>query len=189
MTKGFLFLGFMAGLLLTGCQTISSQTTASSVPPWAQDYFSECAQWASLESQHTAEDLVGSSLTTFEQSTRGRVVYVDDKILSYVVEFEEYTGGAHGMRVVKGGSICRKSGAPLTLDQVIPADRHPALKVALHRAVVQRLGSEDSLLDAVFIPYNNFYIAADGIHFIFNVYEVACYAAGMLDIVIDPATL
>jgi hypothetical protein len=93
------------------------------------------------------------------------------------------------MHRVKAGTFCRKTNAPVTLDQVIPADRHPALKAALHRAVVQRLGSEESLLDAVFIPYDNFYVAADGVHFFFNVYEVACYAAGTLEVVIDPATL
>jgi hypothetical protein len=100
----------------------------------------------------------------------------------------EYTGGAHGLTSVTTGVICRKTGRALTLTDVLPQSKHAALLNALRAALIARLGSAEALLDEVFIPHN-FYVAQDGLHFVYNVYEVACFAAGTLDIVIDPATL
>ena len=170
----------MLGLLLVGC-------TTTQVNSEREDFLAEC-QLSAIDPEWTPEDLVGTGLTTREYTKKYRVVYADAQVVSYQMEEWEYTGGAHGLTTVTTGVICRKTGRALTLTDVLPQSKHAALLNALRAALIARLGSAEALLDEVFIP-TNFYVAQDGLHFVYNVYEVACFAAGTLDIVIDPATL
>ena len=52
----------------------------------------------------------------------------------------------------------------------------------LHDAVVTKIG-KDALQGEV-KPHDNFYLAKDGWHFVFNESEVACYAVGDVEVVI-----
>lgn len=52
----------------------------------------------------------------------------------------------------------------------------------LHDAVVAKIG-KDAVQDEV-NPHGNFYLSKDGWHFVFNEYEVACYAVGDVEVVI-----
>ena len=52
-----------------------------------------------------------------------------------------------------------------------------ALKKALHDGAVKALGGKDNLQSEVEVV-ENFYLAKDGLHFVYNEYEIACYAAG-----------
>ena len=177
----------MMNLILMGCVAMLVCGCATVQPLSEREaYLSECQIVA--QEDWSADDLVGTSLTTREYTKNYRVVYADAKILSYYLEEMEYTGGAHGMTTVTTGVINRVTGKTMTLADILPTSKHAALLQALQTALIARLGSADALLDEVFIPAN-FYVAKDGLHFVYNVYEVACYAAGTLDIVIDPATL
>ena len=175
------YFNVMCCIALLGCGCVTEHVVSE-----REAYLSECQIVAQAE--WGADNLVGSPLTTQEYTKNYRVVYADAKVLSYYLEEYAYTGGAHGMTTVTTGVINRATGKTMTLAEFVPTSKHPALLNALRAALIARLGSADALLDEVFIP-TNFYVAKDGLHFVYNVYEVACYAAGTLDIVIDPATL
>ena len=70
------------------------------------------------------------------------------------------------------------------LADFVPPDRLPSLAKAHRVAVVAKLGGEDQLHAEVRL-YDNFCIAADGLHFIYNEYEVASYAAGAAEVVVN----
>ena len=54
---------------------------------------------------------------------------------------------------------------------------------ALYDGVVKKIGGKENLQGEVKIT-DNCFVAQDGIHFVFNEYEVACYAAGSIEVVV-----
>lgn len=122
------------------------------------------------------------STTDQEFKKEYNVVYADRQYLSFRCSEYAYTGGAHGNTQITVGTIDRKTGKILTLADVPAfADRH-ALKRRLQDAVVMKIG-KDALQGDV-RPHDNFYLSKDGWHFVFNAYEVACYAVGDVEVVI-----
>ena len=66
--------------------------------------------------------------------------------------------------------------------------KRAALKNALYDGAVKALGGKENLQSEVEVV-ENFYIAKDGLHFVYTEYEIACYAAGPVEVVIDPKSL
>ena len=66
--------------------------------------------------------------------------------------------------------------------------KRAALKNALYDGAVKALGGKENLQSEVEVV-ENFYLAKDGLHFVYNEYEIACYAAGPVEVVIDPKSL
>ena len=135
------------------------------------------------------------STTDQEFKKEYNVVYADRQYLSFRCSEYAYTGGAHGNTQITVGTIDRKTGKILTLADVPAfADRH-ALKRRLQDAVVMKIGKD---ADAFFydkvkaddesvqsmLETGCFYLSKDGWHFVFNAYEVACYAVGDVEVVI-----
>ena len=56
-----------------------------------------------------------------------------------------------------------------------------ALESELRKAVVAKLGEEN--IQSPVKPTENFYRTADGWHFVYNEYEIACYALGTIEVV------
>ncbi len=71
----------------------------------------------------------------------------------------------------------------MTARDLVPAERRDEVLRCLRQKVVSRLGGEDKLLDEVTLT-DNCCLAADGLHFVYNEYEVACHAEGMIEVVI-----
>jgi hypothetical protein len=74
------------------------------------------------------------------------------------------------------------------LSEFVPEEKMKSLQKALYDGVVKKLGSAENILGEVKV-IDNFYIAKDGLHFVYNQYEVAPYAAGVIEIVIKPSDL
>lgn len=122
------------------------------------------------------------TVTTEEYKSEYKVIYADRDYLSFRCEDYAYTGGAHGSTIIKVGTIDRKTGKILTLDDVRQFADRCALQKMLYDAVVSRIG-KDALQGEV-KPHDNFYLAKDGWHFVYNQYEVACYAEGAVEVTV-----
>lgn len=122
------------------------------------------------------------SATDQEFQKEYKVAYADRRYLSFYCSDYSYTGGTHGDTQITVGTIDRKTGKILTLADVPAFADRAALKRLLHDAVVAKIG-KDALQDEV-KPHDNFYLSKDGWHFVFNEYEVACYAVGDVEAVI-----
>ena len=128
---------------------------------------------------------VGGSLTTREYNSKYNVIYANPErtFFSYRAEGDFYTGGAHGSSAVLLGSIDLKSGRKLRIDDVIPADKRAEALSLVKDAVVKKLEGADKLQGKVTLT-ENFCIAEDGLHFLFQEYEIAAYCFGSIEVII-----
>lgn len=127
---------------------------------------------------------IGACESSCTYSQKYDVVYVDDRHLSFRGEEYWHEGGAHGNRKVSVGTFDRRTGRRLAVADLVPASARPALRARLREAVARKLGGEEHLQASV-EAVENFYFAKDGVHFVYNEYEVACFAAGVIDVTVD----
>ena len=116
----------------------------------------------------------------WESKCECRIVYSSKKSVSFKIESWSYTGGAHGMPDTKVGTV--RDGRILQLSD-LPANiktlwqkalnSHPEIKTI--REYTKSPGSEPQMTE-------NFYLDKDGIHFIYQPYEIASFATGTIDI-------
>ena len=131
-----------------------------------------------------ADMLVGSSMTTEEYQSKYSVVFADEKYISFRAEEYSYTGGAHGSNKITVGTIDRKTGRRMCLKDFVSADKLPELTKILHVKVIKKLGGKENLQGEV-LPIENFCVVKRGLKFVYNEYEVACYAAGAIEVVVS----
>ena len=131
------------------------------------------------------DEVVGAPLTTREYRSKYEVVYADYErtFFSYREESFFYTGGAHGNTIVGVGTIDVKTGKELTIADVIPENKRAEALAIVENAVIAKIGGRENLLGEITLT-ENFYIAGDGLHFVFNEYEVAAYSFGWIEVVI-----
>ena len=132
--------------------------------------------------------MVGASITTQEFNREYKIVYADRDYLSFYAKEYSYLGGAHGNTIIRVGTISRATGRVLKVGDFVADVKLAALKNALHDGAVKALGGKENLQSEVDVV-ENFYLAKDGLHFVYNEYEIACYAAGSVEVVIDPKSL
>ena len=132
--------------------------------------------------------MVGASATTQEFNKEYKIVYADREYLSFYAKEYSYLGGAHGNTVIRVGTISRATGRTLKADDFVAGEKRATLKKALYDGAVKALGGKENLQSEVEV-IENFYLARDGLHFVYNEYEIACYAAGPVEVVIDPNSL
>ncbi len=183
--------GICAGAAIAGCVSLDR--------PGDEDfnrYIRFCRETAisavaeeNLNDQMPKDDwMVGAALTTREFNKEYRIIYADRDYLSFYTKEYSYLGGAHGNTVIRVGTISRSTGRILKVGDFVADGKRVALLAALHDGAVKALGDEENLQSEVWIT-DNFYLAKDGLHFIYNEYEIACYAAGPVEVVIVPESL
>ena len=132
--------------------------------------------------------MVGASATTQEFNKEYKIVYADGDYLSFYAKEYSYLGGAHGNTIIRVGTISRATGRVLKVGDFVADVKRVALKNALYDGAVKVLGGKENLQSEVDVV-ENFYLAKDGLHFVYNEYEIACYAAGSVEVVVDPKSL
>lgn len=156
-------------------------------------YLDFCRELAMMPVTDKGEDEVLSgadwmvypcSFTSHEFKKEYRIVYADERYLSYRCEEFVYMGGAHGLNVITVGTIERGSGKKVALKDVFSGWGEEKLAKALREKAIERLGGEYELQGEPG-PTENFCLMADGWHFVYNEYEIACYAAGAVEVVIN----
>ena len=148
-------------------------------------YIEMCKQEAQCEhgdNQGWAEDCLR------EYRGEYKIVYVDARYLSFYVEAYVCAGfNAHGGTSITVGTIDRKTSQVLKAADLIPERRMAEVRAALVDGIAKKLGGKKNLLSEPKI-IDNCYLAADGIHFVYNEYEVAPYAEGPVDAVVQVPT-
>ena len=124
--------------------------------------------------------------------TEYRVTYLDDHIASYRLMESSYVGGAHGMTTIEVGTLVagQKNGTPLRLADIMTETQRPQLTALIRQALRKHFKVEtDAELDKCLLatpePIDNFYYDGDGLHFVYNVYEIACFADGPIEICVQ----
>ena len=110
-----------------------------------------------------------------------------EKLATFAIRYYSYTGGAHGLGGSEYLTIDMTTHKVLTLSDIIEQKKLPEVKELLWRFYTDsgRIKDEDAFTKKTdFDVSKNFYLAHDGIHFIYHVYEIASYAEGEQDLVI-----
>ncbi|MBR5624222.1 DUF3298 domain-containing protein [bacterium] len=130
------------------------------------------------------QEITNSFMLNWEASKELKPIYADEDHVSYMSKGFYYTGGAHGITAIDVGTIDRKSGKILRIDDVWKKEEQKALLTKIRELVVKELQGEEHLLAEPTLT-ENFYLSSDGWHFVFNQYEVACYADGIIEVVVE----
>lgn len=175
----------MAGAVIVFCGCSRDDAPEKSAAPhqpaerqensMCQDYVNFICGW-----DENPEELGKMASAQWESSCKCKIIYASEKIVSFKIESWSYTGGAHGMLDTKVGTV--RNGEVLKLAD-LPADIKirwaKALKALPEYNAIMEYAK--SLNDGPKLT-ENFYIDAKGIHFIYNPYEINCFAAGTIDI-------
>lgn len=119
------------------------------------------------------------------------ILRADSQMLSYLLEWNEYCGGVHPSSYYEGFNLDVKTGAAISLDQVV--SDIPALKALVTEKMLAEYG-EDSFytdLDALLADYfawdeeaeiyrPSWTLGDESLTIWFSPYEIAPYAAGLL---------
>ena len=115
-----------------------------------------------------------------------------EKLATFAMGYYSYTGGAHGLEGNEYLTVDMTTHKVLTLSDIIDQKKLPEVKELLW-SFYTNFGStkdEDAFTKKTdFDVSENFYLAHDGIHFIYHEYEIASYAEGEQDLVIPWAWL
>ncbi len=123
---------------------------------------------------------------------------VGANIVSYTVDRAEDSGGAHSMEETHVSNYDLRTGARLTLDGIFTPEGKAALAETIRAQILknkgvatwEELATRDCFNAAADIaPTENFLLSATDITFVYNPYDIACYAAGGTRVTLPLANL
>ena len=161
---------------------------------YAQNYISEYRQDLEpmfLEDQKYKDNSEYiASWYSYYKGLESQVEFYEKDLLVYRIDFNEYTGGAHGMYTSTFINFDLKNLYQLILDDIFVGDYQDTLSDLLWNqlATDQKVQTRAELEDMGYgstgdlIPTENFYLSKEGITFYYNVYELTPYAMGAVEI-------
>ena len=119
-----------------------------------------------------------------------KMMFQNDSLLSYAVEYSDYTGGAHGSHRVTYVNVDLGDLVTISEEDIfVPNYKKPLTDVIINRLMTQNnVTVPDSLISIGFFnideiyPNNNFWLDDNGIHYAYNQYEIAPYSMGVIDV-------
>lgn len=176
----------------------------------SQIFGAEYSQYTSLKeaadtiAQHTLNEMKDglttlcneielSSEITFTSLTQIAPVYNNNDFLSYNINSYSYEGGAHGMSNSLYYVIYLPAMNRITLNDVIAPEYIDEINQMLIDTLVKdlELKNSDALIDVGYFDpegitaTENFYIDDSGVTWVYNPYEIGCYALGETSITLS----
>ena len=108
-----------------------------------------------------------------------------EKLATFAISFYDYEGGAHGIEGNRYFTIDLTTRHILTLNDLFNEKDLPKVKTLLWEQYNNSNKEYESVIGAdSFNLSNNIYLDSRGVHFIYDVYEIAPYAAGEQDLLL-----
>ena len=114
--------------------------------------------------------------------------YQRGKLAVFLMHYYIYSGGAHGVGGNHYLNVDLETKKLLSFDDVFKPNQQAKLKELLWDRYTRygEIKDEDAFTSKdAFEVTDNFYLAHDGIHFVYNVYEIAPYVEGVQELVIE----
>lgn len=120
------------------------------------------------------------------------ILYEDENILSYSVDHATYTGGAHGSLQVLYYTIDLNSLTTITEEDIFTPNYHQFLTTKIIENLMKNyeVNTPEELINEGFFdvndiaPNSNFWLNNEGVHYIYNQYEIAPYSMGPIEVTI-----
>ena len=121
---------------------------------------------------------------------QSQVQLYSKNLLVYRTRFEEYTGGAHGIYMTSFLNLDLRTLTPIRLKDLFTDNYEEALTDLLWNQLMadNHVATREELEDLGYgstgdiVPTENFYIGQEGITFYYNVYDIAPYVMGAIEI-------
>ena len=108
-----------------------------------------------------------------------------EKLVTFAISFYDYEGGAHGIEGNRYFTIDLTTRHILTLNDLFNEKDLPKVKMILWEQYNNSNKEYEPVIGAdSFNLSNNIYLDSRGVHFIYDVYEIAPYAAGEQDLLL-----
>lgn len=114
---------------------------------------------------------------------RNEILYNTNNILSYSTLQYTYTGGAHGLVATTCCVYDIEKNVEMDLNSIFKSDALPHILSLIKGKLAEKEKNEEIDVDMNYVDVTeNFYVDKDGIHWIYNPYEIAAYCFGMIEV-------
>lgn len=128
----------------------------------------------------------------YELQKNNKLLFKDEHVWSYSVEHADYTGGAHGSLNVLYYTIDLNKLTIITEENIFSPNYYKLLTTKIVENLMKKynVDTPEKLLNEGFFdineiaPNNNFWINNEGVHYIYNQYEIAPYSMGPIEVTI-----
>lgn len=150
---------------------------------YTEDYLQA---YKELEIDFKKEESTTGNWYSYYEMVSNSIIYNQNEILSYTINFENYTGGAHGSHTYTNHVLNLRTGNPIHEEDIFVENYQENLSQILISHIVKQRDVENAKdlenigyfsIEEIF-PNGNFLIEKEGIVYTFNEYEIAAYAVG-----------
>jgi Protein of unknown function (DUF3298). len=126
---------------------------------------------------------------SYYENSSNSIVFNKANILTFTVDYNDYTGGAHGSHILSAFVIDLESGVLLTEEDIFYENSIDKISQLLLFKIMKE-NEVDSIKDLEYlgydinaiIPNNNFVADEKGLTYYFNQYEIAPYVLGTIKV-------
>lgn len=144
------------------------------------------------EDKRNLEDDNQPSWYWYELQKSNEILFQDENILSYSVQHADYTGGAHGSLNLLYYTIDLNELTTITQENIFKPNFYKFLTTKIIERLMikfnvdtpEKLHSEGIFDINDIAPNDNFWINDEGVHYIYNQYEIAPYVMGPIEVTI-----
>lgn len=160
---------------------------------YVSDYLKDLEPMYQKDEQEKEDNATMAAWYSYYKGVNGRVqLYIKD-LLIYRIDYNEYTGGAHGIYSSTFLNMDLRTLSPIRLDDLFVSDYEEALTDLLWNQLMadNKVATHQELEDMGYAttgdlnPTENFYLSQEGITFYYNVYEIAPYVMGPVKITLS----
>lgn len=157
---------------------------------YVNDYLKDLEPMHQKDEQEKEDNATMGAWYSYYKGIEGHVqLYIKD-LLIYRVDYNEYTGGAHGIYSSTFLNMDLRTLSPIRLDDLFVSEYEEALTDLLWNQLMadNKVATHQELEDMGYAttgdlkPTENFYLSKEGITFYYNVYEIAPYVMGPVKI-------
>lgn len=157
---------------------------------YVADYRKDLEPMYKKDEQDKEDDASMEAWYSYYKGIESHVQLYTKQLLVYRIDYNEYTGGAHGIYMSSFLNMNLQTLSPIRLDDLFVNDYSEALTDLLWNQLMadNKVTSRQELEDMGYVttgnlePTENFYLGKEGITFYYNVYDIAPYVMGPVTI-------
>lgn len=157
---------------------------------YVADYRKDLEPMYKKDEQDKEDDASMEAWYSYYKGIESHVQLYTKQLLVYRIDYNEYTGGAHGIYMSSFLNMNLQTLSPIRLDELFVNDYSEALTDLLWNQLMadNKVTSRQELEDMGYVttgnlePTENFYLGKEGITFYYNVYDIAPYVMGPVKI-------